>query len=453
MKRLQTINNGNPVYIYNDYDWKAKKTTYVLYEYCPIKDIIIKLPPTEKVRIVEEDLDAREHIDLYKAKNNIVKRELSGKILDLYAYKKEHKYSWGNSHYYTDPEAEQHGPVTLTDSLIDDILDGKIEILSASLEVSEILKTEDLSMWSLDRSDNKEYNGFPLCILLEDIITINEFTVDGLLDTSNYRMAVGDTVDVLDAKGKVRYSGILRGANEKSGKVADSTGKTKSAVIRRVVKSKNQPKILASSLDTFPDKTICDNIKNVMESDQIKVVELKDIIVQTENRTTKQKAFKCLNCGVETAIGEPCMNCKQTHHIIDQKEDKALIVQGPKPVHNNINLQEARCCDNCSLMHFEYGRHGKRTTGYCTHRRLAVKVFNTCESWFPQSPNDYASELKGSMGNLNAGVGRYQDKNNEDLNFTVDMKEKVKNNIAKAKVDYERSYNFFIEELKKKHGF
>jgi len=294
----------------------------------------------------------------------------------------------------------------------------------------------------------------PLMYEQKEVITPKD-----LCDNSLLKFGLGDTVNIVNAKGVILHTGTATTFNDKSVRVVFNNGTFKSVAYSRVVKSKTQPPKIEQSLSCVPDPTIEENLKAVLDYDHIGTYDLKEITTKRFDEynkkfiTEKVKAIKCPNCDTDTNVKRCCINCKQTFIIIAEKIDKALVMLGPKPVPNTVCLKEARCCDNCKNFTFGYGRQGKRQTGYCDKTRQCVKSYNTCDRWFPIDGPSYSSNMKGSITNLGCGVNRYKDKNNEELDYTADMHAENKNKFDKMKMKYTLGYNVFMEKLKEKYGF
>ena len=132
--------------------------------------------------------------------------------------------------------------------------------------------------------------------------------------------------------------------------------------------------------------------------------------------------------------------------------NRVACIVGPDPKPNTICLEVAKCCDNCNLFHFGYGRNGKRITGYCGFTRQCVLSHNTCSRWYPVNNDTYGNNLKSSISNLGCGVDRYVDKDISQFNYTKDMHDDNKKMAEKLKQNYRVGINNFEELLKAKIG-
>ena len=99
-----------------------------------------------------------------------------------------------------------------------------------------------------------------------------------------------------------------------------------------------------------------------------------------------------------------CNCCGISGKVVEVSETEVTLLLNPIPKKNTFQIKEARCCDNCGVFEFAYGRQGKRSTGYCTVNNCCVQGFTTCDAWFPRNSDRYDQNMKQHLTNLHYGV-------------------------------------------------
>jgi hypothetical protein len=154
-----------------------------------------------------------------------------------------------------------------------------------------------------------------------------------------------------------------------------------------------------------------------------------------------------------------CVACGQYAKLVSKTEVKGTAVGvfalAMKPQKNRFALREARCCANCGLFHFEYGRQGKRSTGYCKRTNQCVQGFNTCDVWFPRDGSSYSKSISQHVTNLGYGVKDFRnlnrgEQNIEDNVYTEEDHEVQRERAEKVKVQYQRLLLWFENQLVEK---
>jgi len=204
---------------------------------------------------------------------------------------------------------------------------------------------------------------------------------------------------------------------------------------------------LKESLDHIPD-TIVDNFKFTLQNSKFQ----KLIVSIIEKDGESIKVISCSNCGSQIKIpyfggNIECKECTQQHIVIDEASNLFIIPEPPSK--NAYCFDEARCCNNCGLFDFEYGRQGKRSTGYCRTHNYCVLAHNTCESWFPSNEHKMSQHLKSQTTNLGMGVDRFVDRP-AHLVYTKEDHERNKKYSKEYNKNYKNAYKWFIEQCKKK---
>ncbi len=141
--------------------------------------------------------------------------------------------------------------------------------------------------------------------------------------------------------------------------------------------------------------------------------------------------------------------------MCERTGDTVTLLMLRQPAKNEFAVKEARCCGNCGLFHFEYGRQGKRSTGFCTVTNQCVQAFNTCNYWFPRLPETYNSNVKQHMTNLGYSVTDRRATDRADVRDTAFRKEDLKVQKQKAdrmKMVYAQAYAKFLADLSKLGG-
>lgn len=146
-----------------------------------------------------------------------------------------------------------------------------------------------------------------------------------------------------------------------------------------------------------------------------------------------------------------CSYCKVRGLILDQTEEEVSLLMLRMPAKNRFAIKECRCCANCGLFQFEYGRQGKRTTGYCQAANQCVQAFNTCDVWFPRDPKAYEQNIKQHTTNLGYGVADTRNTSRNDIRDTVyraEDHEAERKRAERVRIVYEQAYIKAMEELK-----
>ena len=177
-----------------------------------------------------------------------------------------------------------------------------------------------------------------------------------------------------------------------------------------------------------------------------------------EQQITVKDALTCYCplCGWKMADarnnGEfQCCYCRVRGIVIEKTEEEVSLLMMRWPAKNRFALKECRCCANCGLFAFEYGRQGKRTTGYCSAANQCVQAFNTCGVWFPREAKTYESNLRQHTTNLGYGIDDHRNTSRNDIRDTVYRKEDheaERKRSERARIVYEQAYIKTMEELK-----
>lgn len=279
---------------------------------------------------------------------------------------------------------------------------------------------------------------------------------------SRARIIPGDNVEVLDKKGKVLYSGtVLRMSNKAT--IIKQGGKATIAYnnLRRTS--------AAVEFDvTGLEQTIKDNMDFALKVSKTRLyrakTEKKDLASPmfpepNEHQITLKDAQTCICplCGWQMAnfsrYGSDnftCCFCKAEGQVISSSEDEVVLLMNRQPAKNRFCIKEVRCCSNCGLFHFESGRQGKRSTGYCKTTNQCVQGFNTCNYWFPPDPNKYESHMRQHVTNLGYGVEDKRNTERNDIRDTIyreDDHKKEKERAEQAKSLYTQAHSGFISKL------
>jgi len=154
-----------------------------------------------------------------------------------------------------------------------------------------------------------------------------------------------------------------------------------------------------------------------------------------------------------------CCFCRVRGIIAHQDADTVTLLMLRQPAKNRFCIREAKCCSNCGLFHFEYGRQGKRTTGYCRATNQCVQAFSTCVSadgtegyWFPRTPTEYGKNMTQHTTNLGYGVSDARNTTRRDIRDTIYRKEDheaEKKRAERAKFVYASAFAKFMDDLGK----
>jgi hypothetical protein len=146
-----------------------------------------------------------------------------------------------------------------------------------------------------------------------------------------------------------------------------------------------------------------------------------------------------------------CCYCRVRGIVLDQSEDEVSLLMLRMPGKNRFAIKECRSCSNCGLFHFEHGRQGKRTTGYCRAANQCVQAFNTCNLWFPRDPKTYGSNMKQHATNLGYGVADVRNTSRNDIRdtvYTAEDHELERKRSERACIVYEQSYIKTMDDMK-----
>ena len=208
------------------------------------------------------------------------------------------------------------------------------------------------------------------------------------------------------------------------------------------------------ALDNLP-VSVKENFETILNSKDLKVFDVtKNLMSMPRSSHLREDmvdrevdTIVCGFCNVVTPLGKPCIGCKKTYREIIRKDNRVLMLMGPDPKPNTFCIEEAKCCDNCNFFTFGYGRNGKRSTGYCDFTRQCIRSYNVCSKWFPVDEGEYAKHITGTTTNLGIGVGRYDDKDITEFNYTQELHDANKLVGQKLKKNYSVSYNNLLKKL------
>lgn len=154
-----------------------------------------------------------------------------------------------------------------------------------------------------------------------------------------------------------------------------------------------------------------------------------------------------------------CCFCRVRGIIAHRDSGTVTLLMLRQPAKNRFCIREAKCCANCGLFHFEYGRQGKRSTGYCGATNQCVQAFNTCVGadgkegyWFPRTAIEYGKHLTQHVTNLGYGVSDARNTTRRDIRDTVYREEDhaaEKKRAERAKAVYAAAFAKFVEDLGK----
>lgn len=146
-----------------------------------------------------------------------------------------------------------------------------------------------------------------------------------------------------------------------------------------------------------------------------------------------------------------CCYCRITGNVITRSETEVSLLMSRMPAKNRFAIKEARCCGNCGRFHFESGRQGVRTTGYCPTANQCLQSFNVCDLWFPRTLIRYESNMRQHTTNLHYGVDDTRNTSRNDIKDTVYTEEDHNAEVEraeKAKVAYANALQRFLKDLK-----
>lgn len=145
-----------------------------------------------------------------------------------------------------------------------------------------------------------------------------------------------------------------------------------------------------------------------------------------------------------------CCFCRQTAEFIGMRNDEIVLRMNRLPSKNSFALREAQCCGNCGNFHFETGRQGKRSTGYCSVANQCLQGFNVCDYWFPRTAETYTSNMRQHVTNLGYGVKDRRNTSRNDITDTIYCKEDhdlQKKRAEQAKAAYTMHYSKCMDNL------
>lgn len=154
-----------------------------------------------------------------------------------------------------------------------------------------------------------------------------------------------------------------------------------------------------------------------------------------------------------------CCMCRVRGIIATQDNDTVTLLMLRQPAKNQFAIREAKCCGNCGLFNFEYGRQGKRSTGYCQATNQCVQAHSTCVSadgkegyWFPRKPGAYSKQMTQHVTNLGYGVSDHRNTGRQDIRdtiYTADDHKAQRKRADEARKAYEAAYSKFMSDLGK----
>lgn len=276
------------------------------------------------------------------------------------------------------------------------------------------------------------------------------------------RFVTGDIVEVNIRGNKI--TGTVKGMTAKVS-VMRQDGVRGSYPYDKVVKSFGVA--YSDSIADELDKTLRDNFNSLLQNNRTyraktEVVSLSfpmfpdETCREQQREYEKIKACHCPVCGwMMACFGSKsefqCSYCRQRGIILFQSEDEISLLMLRMPAKNRFAIQEARCCSNCDLFHFESGRQGKRSTGYCRAANQCVQAFNTCKIWMPRDSNRYESNIKQHVTNLGFGVGDRRNTSRNDIRDTIYTKEDhelERKRSERARIVYEHAYMKTMDDLR-----
>ena len=180
---------------------------------------------------------------------------------------------------------------------------------------------------------------------------------------------------------------------------------------------------------------------------------------ERQTELTNTNTCVCPLCGWQMAEFTPgsftCCFCQVSSDIITIKGDEVVLLMHRQPAKNRFAIKEVRCCSNCNLFHFECGRQGRRSTGYCRVTNQCVQAFNTCNYWFPNDAESYTSAMRQHITNLGYGIKDTRNTSRNDIRDTIyraEDHEKEKKRAEEAKRVYFQAYAKFKTDLLKLAG-
>jgi len=173
------------------------------------------------------------------------------------------------------------------------------------------------------------------------------------------------------------------------------------------------------------------------------------------NQEVEKKAARCPLCPGElvnehswreTAERFQCSSCGTSMTVLKDNGNEIYFAMSPKAKVNTFCIEEARCCANCGRFYFEYGRQGKRSTGFCRDFKVTVLGHNTCKGWIPDEPDVFSTNMTQHIRNLGTAIGTHWNKESQRP-YTKDDQKKDKAVAAEKRLAYEKAYQMYLKKL------
>lgn len=293
------------------------------------------------------------------------------------------------------------------------------------------------------------------------VVTPSTFVRGCAKDETRPRLMPGDSVTI-STRGKPNVTGTILKMGSKVSVVVGS--KRVSVTYDRLTFAKATPvnqealKNLEPTLRENLDYVLAQKHRLYRVKTEKKSLSMPMFPEPNERQTelTDTPSCVCPLCGWQMAEFSKgsftCCFCKVSGLVITRKEDEVVLLMDRWPAKNRFNIKEVRCCSNCGRFQFEYGRQGKRTTGYCKTSNQCVQAHNTCKYWFPADTDTYSSNMKQHVTNLGYGVQDRRNTERNDIRDTIYREEdhkKERERAEKAKMEYFQAYNDFMAKLVK----
>ena len=285
------------------------------------------------------------------------------------------------------------------------------------------------------------------------------------------RLMVGDSVRV-KSKGK-EILGVVKAMSSKVTVLRQDGNKSSCAYdsLERTEESGH-----SSELASQVDHTIWESFEYTLQSSVKRIFKTKlekaDFVFpafpdkdqygrqETQHKSEGVQTCTCPVCGwrmanINNSDEFQCCYCRIRGVVINQTAEEVSLLMMRMPGKNSFNIKEARCCNNCGLFSFEYGRQGKRSTGYCRQANRCLQSHNVCDLWYPRDPSTYESNMKQHITNLHFGVkdGRNTSRNDiKDTVYTEDDHKAEMIRADRAKVAYANAFRKFQMDLKELAG-
>jgi hypothetical protein len=321
-------------------------------------------------------------------------------------------------------------------------------------------------------SDYVEYEQWPLCgatydadVILQLIGLGKTVTPESLICGAPKgekfpRYWNGDTASYAVKGG--RKFGVIKSLTKKGVSIRGEDGKCKTYAYDKVQKEKS---VEGVDFQKILSKTVLDNLQAALDEttlykSKVENRKIDDPYLSGEN-VHERNCAHCPNCGTIMASGYgwygdatvyECVMCGQIAHLLKMDGEVGIFIMAPKPARNQFNIEEARCCNNCGRFRFEYGRQGKRCTGYCKASNQTVVAHNTCKGWIPQDSDTYGKTLTQHITNLHFGVQDQRnkkriEKNLEDLIYREEHHTEQKKRRDRVVGAYTAAYADFQNRL------